>query len=517
MRARTTPATAAVLAVGTLLGWLAASGRLTTALARDRSDLPVAGGAQTQPAKEPARDEEHAKEGKKPNIVFVLMDNLGYGELGVYGGGITRGAPTPRIDKLASEGTRLTNFNVEAQCTPSRSAIMTGRFSTRSGTHSVPIGGGLDGLTRWEVTIAELLSEAGYATGHFGKWHLGSDQGRLPNDQGFDEWYGIPRTTDEAFWPSEPAAKAAGVPFMHIMIGRKGQKSSDVAVYDLEQRRLIDAEITRRTIDFMKRSVQSAKPFHAYVPFTLVHFPTLLNPRFAGKTGFGDFPDALAEMDAQVGEILDAIDELGIRDNTIVVFTSDNGPEATWPWQGSSGPWRGYYFTHMEGSLRVPFIIRWPGRVPAARVSNEIVHEVDTYTTFARLAGAPVPQDRPIDGVDQTDFLLGKADRSNREGFPVFVADRLEAVKWRNWKVAFYDEQRDWWTPPTKLGTPKAFDLITDPKEEYPATTVRNSWNAVPVVKIVTEFELNDSYLELPDLQEYFKDLLRARLVSYST
>jgi arylsulfatase A-like enzyme len=143
----------------------------------------------------------------------------------------------------------------------------------------------------------------------------------------------------------------------------------------------------------------------------------------------------------------------------------------------------------MEGSLRVPFIIRWPNRVPAGRVSNEIVHEVDTYTTFAKIAGASVPRDRPIDGVDQTDFLLGKSEKSAREGFPVFVADRLEAVKWRNWKVVFYDEQRDWWSPPTKLGTPKVFDLITDPKEEYPATALRNSWAASPALKIVTEFE----------------------------
>ena len=329
----------------------------------------------------------------------------------------------------------------------------------------------------------------GYSTAHFGKWHLGSNQSRLPNAQGFDEWYGIPRTTDEVFAPSDAAAKAAGVAFEHIMEGRKGEKSRELQVYDLEQRRLIDAEIARRTIDFMKRSMQAGKPFYAYVPFTLVHFPTLPNPKFAGKTGFGDFPDALAEMDAHVGEILDAIDQLRIRDNTIVVFTSDNGPEATWPWQGSSGPWRGYYFTHMEGSLRVPFIIRWPGRIPAGRVSNEIVHEVDTYTTLAKIAGASVPQDRVIDGVDQTDFLLGKSEKSNREGFPVFVADRLEAVKWRNWKVVFYDEQRDWWTPPIKLGSPKAFDLITDPKEEYPQTGLRSSWIAGPAMKVVVEFE----------------------------
>jgi arylsulfatase len=425
----------------------------------------------------------------KPNIVFILMDNLGYGEVGCYGGGITRGAPTPRIDKLAAEGLRLTNMNMEAQCTPSRSAILTGRYAIRSGTHSVPFGGVADGLTQWEVTIAELLSGAGYATAHFGKWHLGSEDGRLPNDQGFDEWYGIPRTTDEAFWPTEPQAKAAGVEFEHIMEGRKGEKSRKRVVYDLKQRRLIDEEITRRTIDFMKRSAESGKPFYAFVPFTLVHFPTLPNPKFAGKTGYGDFPDCLAEMDANVGAILDAIDELGIRDNTIVVFTSDNGPDPSWPYQGSSGPWRGYYFTHMEGSLRTPFIIRWPQKIPAGRVSNEIVHEVDTYATFAKIAGAGLPTDRAIDGVDQSDFLLGKSEKSAREGFPFFVADRLEGVKWRNWKVVFYDEQRDWWTPPMRLGQPKAFDLITDPKEEYPQTALRNTWNAGPAMKIVADFE----------------------------
>lgn len=425
----------------------------------------------------------------KPNIVFILMDNLGYGEVGAYGGGLTRGGPTPRIDKLASEGLRLTNFNVEAQCTPSRSCFMTGRFSIRSGTHTIPIGGGLEGLTRWEQTIAETLSDAGYATAAFGKWHLGSEQGRLPNDQGFDEWYGIPRTTDEAFWPSEPAAIAAGAEMPHVMEGRKGEKSREGDLYDIEKRRLIDSEITERTIDFMKRSTQAGKPFYAYVPFTLVHFPALPNPKFAGKTGFGDFPDALTEMDAHVGEIIDAIDELKIRDDTILVFTSDNGPEATWPWQGTSGPWRGYYFTHMEGSLRVPFIVRWPGRIAPGRVSNEIVHAVDTFTTLAKIAGASVPQDRPIDGVDQTDFLLGKSDKSAREGFPAFVADRLEAVKWRNWKVVFYDEQRDWWTPSAKLGIPKSFDLITDPKEEYPQTGLRNSWHAGPAMRIVQQMQ----------------------------
>jgi arylsulfatase A-like enzyme len=149
-----------------------------------------------------------AQQAKKPNIVIMLMDNLGYGELGVYGGGILRGAATPRIDALAGEGMRLLNFNVEAQCTPSRSALMTGRFAIRSGTYEVPIGGVPDGLTQWEVTIAQLLSGQGYATGMWGKWHLGSAEARLPTNRGFDEWYGIPRTYDEAMWPSLDETKS---------------------------------------------------------------------------------------------------------------------------------------------------------------------------------------------------------------------------------------------------------------------------------------------------------------------
>src|SRR4029450_9045757 len=215
---------------------------------------------------------------QRPNILFMLVDNLGYGELGAYGGGATRGAPTPRIDKLASEGLRLTNMNMEAQCTPSRSAILTGRYAIRSGTHSVPFGGVADGLTRWEVTMAESLSAAGYATALYGKWHLGSQNGRLPTDQGFDEWYGIPRTTDEALWPSSPGYSPSIMPPEQIMEGRKGEKSRDVRVYDLDQRRLMDAEVTRRTVSFMERQTQAKKPFFAYATLTQPAPPTLRGP-----------------------------------------------------------------------------------------------------------------------------------------------------------------------------------------------------------------------------------------------
>ena len=237
-----------------------------------------------------------------------------------------------------------------------------------------------------------------------------------------------------------------------IYEARKGEKARQVAELNVDSRRTMEAEITSRAVEFIKRNASAGKPFFAYVSFSLVHMPTLPNLEFAGKTGNGDWADCLAEMDYRTGQILDAIKEAGIEDNTLVVFTSDNGPEATHPWEGDNGPWRGTYFTAMEASLRAPFIIRWPGKVPAGRVSNEIVHIVDIFTTLARVGGAEVPKDRPIDGVDQLDFFLGKQENSNREGFPAYVADRLSAVKWRNWKMHLIWQENMYDPPQTSAG-----------------------------------------------------------------
>ena len=452
------------------------------------------------PEQEKHPEASRATVARKPNIVLMLTDNLGYGELGVYGGGILRGAPTPRIDTLASEGTRLLNFNVEAQCTPSRSALMTGRFPIRSGTYQVPRGGVPEGLTTWEMTLAQLLSAQGYATGIWGKWHLGSAEARLPTNRGFDEWYGIPRTYSEVFWPSlndthslwpSVGAKQGWdpnlVPAEPIYEARKGEQPRKVAELDLDRRRAMEKEITTRAIEFIKRIAHSGKPFFAYVSFSLFHMPTLPNPEFAGRTGNGDWADCLAEMDYRTGQILDAIKEAGVEDNTIVIFTSDNGPEATHPWEGDSGPWRGTYFTAMEASLRAPFTIRWPGKIPAGRVSNEIVHIVDLFTTLARVGGADIPQDRPIDGVDQTAFFLAKQEHSNREGFPAYVADRLQAVKWRNWKMHLI-WQENMYDAPQRLPLPKIINLLTDLKEERDVL-IHDGWVTYPMMKIVNEFE----------------------------
>lgn len=447
----------------------------------------VAAGASAAIAAPAALQAAQAGSGSRPNVLFMLVDNLGYGELGCYGGGATRGAPTPRIDKLASEGLRLTNMNMEAQCTPSRSAILTGRYAIRSGTHSVPFGGVADGLTQWEVTMAEALSQVGYATALFGKWHLGSDPGRHPNDQGFDEWYGIPRTTDEALWTAAPGWSPDIMPPEQILEGRKGETSRPVRVYDLEQRRLMDAEITRRTIDFMGRSASVGKPFFAYACLTQPHLPTLPNPAFAGKTGNGDWADMLAEMDHNVGQMLDAVDRLGLANDTIVIFASDNGPEFVKPWDGWAGPWRGQYFTAWEGGIRVPFMVRWPGRIPPGRVSDEMVHAVDLFPTIAALTGARVPADRPIDGVDQSRFWRADTQDSARESIIVFCADRLQAVKWRHFKLHFY-RQETMTTPPEKLGIPLLFNLYVNPSEDENKTAT-DSWIIGPVLKVVGQYE----------------------------
>jgi arylsulfatase len=291
-------------------------------------------------------------------------------------------------------------------------------------------------------------------------------------------------------WPSAGNAQgwnAKTAPAEPIYDARKGKKPRQVGTLDLNNRRTMEAEITKRAVAFIKRNASAGKPFYAYVSCSLMHMPVLPNADFVGKTGNGDWADCLAEMDYRTGQILDAITQAGIRDNTLVIFTSDNGPEASHPWQGDSGPWRGTYFTAMEASLRAPFIIRWPGKVPAGRVSNEIVHIVDLYTTLAQIGGAKVPDDREIDGVDQLDFFLGKQDTSNREGFAAYVADRLTAVKWRNWKMHLI-KQDSMYDIPQKLPLPRIYNLLTDLKEERDVG-VYNTWVAEPMLKIVAQFE----------------------------
>ncbi len=448
----------------------------------------------------------------KPNIIFFLWDNLGWGEVGCYGGGILRGAPTPRIDKLSSEGLRLLNFNVEAQCTPSRSAIMTGRHSIRSGTQTVPITGGKDGLTRWEITIAQALSDAGYATGMWGKWHLGSDpENRSPVDFGFDEAVWSPRTADEVLWTMQsyfPAGTVTAAPYSGelkipieaepIYSRKKGSKAEVLATYDAEFRAGFDRKITNWAIDFMSRSKEGGKPFYMYLPYTQPHIPNIPDPEYAGKSKRGNIADLITQMDAFTGMVLDKLDELGLADNTIVIWTSDNGGDpnhrtaaidpdpAGGQWQGFSGPWRGGYFTSLEGSNRAPCIVRWPGKVPAGKVSNELVHEVDTFSTLLHAAGAMVPTDRQIDGMNMFDFLLGEAEESGRDAILCLQGNRLQAVKWHQWKVHLFQQETflSTWSP---YNMPHLHNLEWDPREEHQCSFA-HAWVVHPMAAAAISF-----------------------------
>ena len=410
----------------------------------------------------------------KPNIVIVFLDNFGWGEPGFNGGGITRGAPTPRMNKLASEGFRLTNFNVEVQCTPSRSALMTGRYAIRSGNATVPLGEGVYGLVQWEVTMAEMLSEVGYATGMYGKWHLGRTEGRFPTDQGFDEWYGVPNSTDESTYSSVAGFDQSGVPETYVLNATRGSTPEKVRPYRLDYRPLIDRDLTDRALDFMERSVEDDKPFFIYLPYTATHFPTMPHPDFEGKSGNGLWADLLLQIDSYLGELQDKIDELGIAENTLFIFTADNGPEALdhgstnmtveTSIQGSAGPWRGTLFTGFEGALRVPFVAKWPGKIEAGISSDEIVHAMDLFPTIATIAGGAVPQDRIIDGIDVSSFLLGETDESGRDGIIVYMGKDIFGVKWKNWKLHF-EEQEGWSSIKDTYTMPRVYNLYDDPQE----------------------------------------------------
>jgi len=308
----------------------------------------------------------------KPNIVLIFPDNLGFGEVASYGG--VRGVATPNIDRIGEEGIRFTNFNVEYSCVVSRISILTGRYAVRTGT------GYTSGMTLWEETIAEILQSQGYSTALFGKWHAGGpnwEGNREPTHQGFDEWYGIPETSHTAQFTSFESFDPDRQPTPYIWEGSAGEPSRKVKPYDLKTRRTIDREAAERSVAFMEKNVKQGKPFFLYCPMTQLHFPTLPHPDKAGSTGAGDMGDAMADVDHNVGIILQAIDRLGIADNTLVIWCSDNGAEMRRPWRGLPGPWRGFYNSAMEGGIRTPCVIRWPGRIPAGKVTNEMIHEVD--------------------------------------------------------------------------------------------------------------------------------------------
>jgi arylsulfatase A-like enzyme len=455
-----------------------------------------------------------AQQGNKPNIVFILADNLGYGDLGVYGGGELRGARTPRIDQFAAEGLRLTQFLVEPGCTPSRAALMTGRYSIRSGLSLVAVEGTDISLPAREITMAEMLRDAGYATAIFGKWHLGDRPYSQPQNKGFDEFYGIPPGVSwDAFLaiPQGRQTKTTDIPLdkgPQIVEAKRDEPLRAVKPYTEQVRREIDWELVERGIDFMTRQKALGKPFFLYLPISRTHFPNLPSKRFEGQSRIGQFGDSLMEGDAIVGRMLGALKDLGLDDNTIVVFASDNGPQGSvvrefggdMPDMGSPGPHRGELGDVSEGSIRTAAMIRWPGHI-RPRSSYAMFSIMDFFPTFAHLAGGKVPNDRPIDGVNQTDLLLGTSDAARRNTLLTFVGPDLVAVRWKQFRAYFADVApgRSGWGGANLLagtggsaapmnGYPRIFNIESDPREEYNIGT-QYEWVSGPVLKAVEEYK----------------------------
>jgi len=432
--------------------------------------------------------------GQKPNVVFILADNVGYGDLGPYGGGELRGYATPRSDQLAREGLRLTQFLVEPACTPSRAALMTGQYSIRNGLSLLSAPGSPFQMPAKAYTLGKLFKDAGYATAMFGKWHLGGNEQARPTAHGFDEFYGIPPDTswsDAITAPFLTMTHSLAVP--ESVLIEKGpwieQQTAGGAVkrvkpFTPEVRAEIDNELTERSIEFMKRQSAAGKPFFVYLPFSMGHFPNYPSKQFAGKSRIGNYGDKMMEGDYHVGQVLDALKDLKIDDNTILVFASDNGPSG-WigrelgnlgsPDMGSPGPFRGELGEATEGSIRTFCFIRWPGHIAPNTSSYAMFSEMDFLPTFASILGAKLPTDRPIDGVDQSAVLSGKNEAGARESLLTFIGPDLVAARWKQWRYYFKDMHLTG-SGPQMLGGiyanngeilfPKIYNIEMDPRED---------------------------------------------------
>jgi len=421
----------------------------------------------------------------QPNVVLIYCDDLGYGDLGCYG---SKAIATPNIDKLAQSGVRMTDYYAcNAVCAPSRAGLLTGRYPFRSGVignvypDDEPLKrviareylgslfqsvGGLDiregekisGIPEKELLLGEVLQKAGYRTGMVGKWHLGDyslEPSYNPRRNGFDFYLGVPHSNDML-----PCPLFRNEEMLQANIGSDQAKLTGL--------------YTEEAIRFLKESKDN--PFFLYFAHTFPHQPLYASEKFARKSKAGKFGDAVEEIDWSVGRIMETLTEMGVEDNTLVIFTSDNGP---W-FEGSAGPYRGRKGQSYEGGFRVPMIASWPGRIPSGSVSSQQMMNIDFYPTILSLAGVDLPTDRIIDGRNVMDLLSGKAKKSPHDALFFYHYDLLEGVRVGNWKY-FRRVNRYTWPVPldatelaNKLGGdqlgnrwPLLYNLETDPGENY--------------------------------------------------
>jgi arylsulfatase A-like enzyme len=454
-----------------------------------------------------------AQQQQRPNVVVIWGDDIGQSNVSAYSRGVM-GYRTPNIDRLAGEGMMFTDYYAEQSCTAGRASFITGQSGLRTGMTKVGLPGATLGLQKEEPTIAELLKPLGYATGQFGKNHLGDRNEFLPTVHGFDEFYGNlyhlnaeeePELPD---YPKDPAFKAKygprGVldckasvrddPTVEPRSGKVGkQVCTDTGPLTKKRMETIDDDVANRAADFIKRQANANRPFFVWVNFTHMHLRTHTKPESLGQAGRWQSPyhDAMIDHDKNVGTVLKALDDLGIANNTFVMYSTDNGPHMnSWP-DGGMTPFRSEKNTNWEGAYRVPAILRWPGRIKPGQVSNEIVAHHDMLPTILAVAGDPQVSEKLrtgykigdmtykvyLDGYNLVPYLTGQATKSPRESF-IYINDdqQVVALRYDNWKLVFMEQRANgqlllWANPFTSLRLPKIFNLRTDPYERADITS----------------------------------------------
>jgi arylsulfatase A-like enzyme len=439
-----------------------------------------------------------ASSDRKQNILVIFGDDIGQTNISAYSFGLM-GYRTPNIDRLAKEGMLFTDYYAEQSCTAGRSTFITGQCTLRTGLAKVGIPGATVGLQPRDATIAELLKPMGYATGQFGKNHLGDRDEYLPTNHGFDEFFGnlyhlnAEEEPEARTYPTDPEYRKKFGPRGVIKSTADG-KIEDSGPLTKKRMETIDDETSAAAIDFMQRQVRANKPFFCWYNSTRMHFRTHVRPEHRDKPGLTsrtEYADGMIEHDATIGTILKTLDDLGITNDTIVIYTTDNGPhENSWPDAGTT-PFRSEKNTNWEGAFRVPCLIRWPGRIQPGSVANEMVSGLDWMPTLLAAVGEPGIKEKlltgyqagnktfkvHLDGFNQLPYLTGQQPNGARKQFIYFDDDGdIVAMRYENWKMVFEEQRatgtmRIWAEPFTKLRLPKMFDLRSDPYERADITS----------------------------------------------
>ncbi|MBI3833975.1 MAG: arylsulfatase [Planctomycetes bacterium] len=510
---------------------LAAIGFGTSAVLRSNAQAPAAG------------------EAKKPNIVIIWGDDIGQSDISAYSMGLM-GFKTPNIDRVAKEGMIFTDYYAEQSCTAGRASFITGQHGLRTGLTKVGLPGATLGLQKEDPTIAEMLKPLGYATGQFGKNHLGDRNEFLPTVHGFDEFYGNlyhlnaeeePELPD---YPKDPAFRARYGP-RGVMdckasdkddatddprFGKVGkQVCKDTGPLTKKRMETVDDDVAGRAVEFIQRQNKAGKPMFVWVNFSHMHFRTHTKPESIGQSGRWQSPyhDTMIDHDKNVGTVLKALDDLGIADNTFVMYSTDNGPHMnSWP-DGAMTPFRNEKNSNWEGAYRVPCMVRWPGKIKPGSVSNEIISHLDWLPTLAAIAGDPDVKEKllkgykvgdmtykvHLDGDNLVPYLTGKTEKSPRDSFLYCNDDQqLTGLRYDNWKLVFMEQRtqgtlRIWAEPFVSLRVPKIFNLRTDPYERADITSntyydwlLDHAFQLVPAQDFVGKFLM--TFKEYPQRQK---------------